>query len=130
MIITAVIESHGARSRAQRKRTTLKWTTVGEPNAAPASGLRICRSAIRVMTTNCSPISAPAEDPTMTQKLSHSARIDIDALAIRGDSGSYRASRPSSGTEDADAHYAPRYCDLAPGRLRGLVGKLVGIVIR
>jgi hypothetical protein len=32
----------------------------------PSTSLTIGISAINVMTTNCNPISAPADDPTMT----------------------------------------------------------------
>jgi hypothetical protein len=39
---------------------------VGVANALPACGVATGRSATSVMTTNCNPISAPADDPTMT----------------------------------------------------------------
>jgi hypothetical protein len=44
-----------------------KCTTVGVPKAPSVSpDVRVCRSLIRAMTTNCSPVSAAADEPTMT----------------------------------------------------------------
>src|SRR5579883_2059352 len=57
---------------------------VGVPNAAPASAARSAGlAAMSVMTTNCKPISAPAAEPTMTQKLSHLASSDMTTLRRR-----------------------------------------------
>jgi len=48
-------------------RIALKWMMVGVEKTGPASAiLGDGFSAIRVMTTNCRPISAPAAPPTMT----------------------------------------------------------------
>src|SRR5689334_7672769 len=66
-----VIECQGARERADTSNTAPKWTTVGVAKAGPASSAWTGgRSATRVITTNCNPMSAPAAEPTMTQKLS------------------------------------------------------------
>jgi hypothetical protein len=57
----------GARSTADSSSTLLKCMTVGVANAAPTSGARTGGlSAMSVMTTNCSPTSAPAAEPTIT----------------------------------------------------------------
>ena len=46
---------------------TQKCTIVGVPNAS-TSRIERCRSesAMSAMTTNCRPVSAAADDPTMT----------------------------------------------------------------
>ena len=42
-------------------------TTLGVANASVAAGSRICvLSEMSVRTTNCKPINAPADEPTMT----------------------------------------------------------------
>src|SRR4051812_19615691 len=53
----------GTRINAEISREALKWTIVGVEKAGPASVTPLVgRSASRVMTTNCRPISAPADD--------------------------------------------------------------------
>ncbi|MDP9120103.1 MAG: hypothetical protein M3O15_01850 [Acidobacteriota bacterium] len=45
----------------------MKYTTVGVPNAStPPSVLRSRVWAMRAMTTNCRPVKAAADEPTMT----------------------------------------------------------------
>ena len=68
-------EGQGAASSADRNKATQKCTTVGVANAATASD-DCCEgfSAIIAMATNCSPVSAAADEPRMTKKLSHLAR--------------------------------------------------------
>jgi len=52
---------------ADTTKAPVRCTTVGVPNAATEPGLKSCRrSAIKVMTTNCRPMRAPADEPTMT----------------------------------------------------------------
>ena len=47
--------------------TMQKWNTVGVPKALTASSLPLrCASAIRAVTTNCRPVNAAPDDPTMT----------------------------------------------------------------
>src|SRR5690242_7656805 len=69
---------------AARRSTAQKWTTLGDANArsAPASPTRRA-SAASVITTNMSPVSAPADEPTMTQKLSHSRRAGTGSAVVR-----------------------------------------------
>ena len=58
---------HGTLRIAAMSRTAQKWTTVGVPNAPTVSGARVERaSAPRTITTNCSPVSAAADEPTIT----------------------------------------------------------------
>ena len=59
---------HGALKMADTSSAAQKWTTFGVPNADRVSPVpRIMPpSVISVSTTNCSPVSAPAEEPTMT----------------------------------------------------------------
>jgi len=65
-IAAGAIACQGTRIKADRSSAALKCTTLGEENAAPASGDASCGlSASSVMTTNCRPISAPAAAPTM-----------------------------------------------------------------
>jgi hypothetical protein len=59
---------HGALGTAESKTTVPKWTMVGVANASPACaapGLR-GKLATRAITTNCNPIRAPADEPTIT----------------------------------------------------------------
>jgi hypothetical protein len=67
-IATAPIPSHGALRRADSNSTTPKCTTLGVEKASPAcaSPRATDLPAMRVMTTNCNPISAPADEPTIT----------------------------------------------------------------
>jgi hypothetical protein len=53
---------------ADRRSTAPKWTTLGVEKAPPAcaSARAIGVSAMSVMTTNCKPMSAPADEPTIT----------------------------------------------------------------
>jgi hypothetical protein len=52
---------------ADRISALVKCTTVGVPKALSAPVcVRRCLSAIRVITTNCRPISAPPDEPTTT----------------------------------------------------------------
>lgn len=64
----ALTEVQGALRAAARSRTAEKWTMVGVAKVLLASALLPLTGMleIRVMTTNCNPISAPAEEPTMT----------------------------------------------------------------
>lgn len=49
------------------KSTMPKWTTVGLPKALVAGSFPSAfTSAPRTITTNCRPVSAAAEEPTMT----------------------------------------------------------------
>ena len=58
---------HGALIAAEMINATQKWTIVGVANAENvAPVLRSSSSAISVTTTNMRPVSAPAEDPTIT----------------------------------------------------------------
>jgi len=58
---------HGALMIADTSRANVRCTTVGVPNAlSDAAVARWRLSARRVMTTNCRPMSAPPDDPTMT----------------------------------------------------------------
>ena len=58
---------HGALIAAEITSATQKWTIVGVPNAENVGRvLRISSSAISVTTTNIRPVSAPADDPTIT----------------------------------------------------------------
>jgi len=64
---TDAASCHGAHRTAARSNTAPKWTIVGVANAGPASAARGGDlSAMSVMTTNCNPVSAPADEPTMT----------------------------------------------------------------
>ena len=60
-------EGQGALRIAETSRTAQKWTMVGVAKArvagAPPSAPT---SAPRTITTNCRPVRAAAEDPTMT----------------------------------------------------------------
>src|SRR5467141_3805653 len=63
---------HGALRTAAKNNTATKWSTLGVPNALIVSGLRGSEdSRTRATTTNIKPVRPPADDPTMTQKLSH-----------------------------------------------------------
>jgi hypothetical protein len=63
----AVTLGQGARSKADTSRMALKWMMVGVEKTGPATAIMGDGfSAIRVMTTNCRPISAPAAPPTIT----------------------------------------------------------------
>jgi len=65
----AALESalQGALRTADTNRTEQKCTTVGVPNAEIVRWLlRTPPSATSAMTTNWSPVSAAADDPTMT----------------------------------------------------------------
>src|SRR6267378_1269405 len=63
---------HGALRTAASSKTATKWITVGVPKALSESGLRgRDDSFTRATTTNIKPVRPPADDPTMTQKLSH-----------------------------------------------------------
>jgi hypothetical protein len=65
--VAALTSCQGIWTSADSKRQAPKWTTVGVAKARPASDMPACGlSAIKVMTTNCRPISAPAADPTIT----------------------------------------------------------------
>ena len=59
---------HGALKIAETSNAAQKCTTFGLPNADSVSPLRgiVTLSAINVITTNWSPVSAPADEPTMT----------------------------------------------------------------
>jgi hypothetical protein len=62
----ADVECHGALSSAAMSSTAQKWRMVGVPKAAiSVEPLFTEESAIRVTTTNCRPVSAPADEPTM-----------------------------------------------------------------
>jgi hypothetical protein len=65
---TRPIPSQGALRIADKRRTAPKWTTLGVANALPArsSTCEAGRSARSVITTNCKPIRAPADEPTIT----------------------------------------------------------------
>jgi hypothetical protein len=67
-IATGLIPCQGALKMAATSNTDPKWTIVGVANALPARSASLVtgKSAMRVITTNCNPINAPAEDPTMT----------------------------------------------------------------
>src|SRR5437667_8217686 len=66
---------HGALRTAASNNTATKWSTLGVPNALIESGLRGSEdSRTRATTTNIRPVRPPADDPTMTQKLSHCER--------------------------------------------------------
>ena len=58
---------HGAATIDASSRTNAKWRIVGVPKASIVS-LELGRlvSATSAITTNCSPVSAAAEDPTIT----------------------------------------------------------------
>src|SRR4051812_37710049 len=63
---------HGALRTAASNSTATKWMTVGVPNALIVSGLRGTDDSLTsATTTNIRPVSPPADDPTITQKLSH-----------------------------------------------------------
>ncbi|MBI3448282.1 MAG: hypothetical protein HY049_05115 [Acidobacteria bacterium] len=60
-------ESHGTLKIPDKSSAAQKWRTVGVPNAAISpDDVPRPEFATRAMTTNCSPISAPATDPAMT----------------------------------------------------------------
>src|SRR5262249_62415420 len=60
-------EPKGAGRTAESSSTLLKCITCGVAKVAPASGERTGGlSAMSVITTNCSPTSAPAAEPTIT----------------------------------------------------------------
>jgi len=62
------IPCQGALRTPASSSTAPKWTMVGVANASPACAapFPMGMSAMRVMTTNCKPISAPADEPTIT----------------------------------------------------------------
>ena len=61
------MDGQGALMIAEISRQTQKWTTVGVPNARmPRWSLFTFDSEISVITTNCRPVKAPAEEPTIT----------------------------------------------------------------
>src|SRR5688572_31953108 len=57
---------HGALTIAETSRAPQKWTIVGVPNARVVETLNAFTSEPRTITTNCRPVSAAAEEPTMT----------------------------------------------------------------
>src|SRR6266536_467844 len=58
---------HGALVIPETSRTAQKCTIVGVPNARISSMLRVpSASAISAITTNCNPVKAPADEPTIT----------------------------------------------------------------
>src|SRR5947207_12959535 len=61
--------------------TRQKCTTVGLANAStPVSGAVLALdSLVSVMTTNINPVTAPADDPTITEKLSQPATTMVTA---------------------------------------------------
>ena len=57
----------GALRIAERRSTAQKCTTVGVPNADISREVLWVRdSAMSTITTNCNPVNAAADDPTMT----------------------------------------------------------------
>src|SRR5262245_29413740 len=69
----------GALKIAETRSAAQKCTTLGLPNAAiasPRAGMEPA-FAISVSTTNCSPVRAPADEPTITKKLPHSLRAVV-----------------------------------------------------
>ena len=63
-----MIPSHGELKIAESPSTAPKCTIVGVAKASPASALFpvIGLSEMRLITTNCKPMRAPADDPTIT----------------------------------------------------------------
>jgi hypothetical protein len=58
---------HGALRTAESRSTAQKWTIVGVPNASISRDELARRdSATSAITTNCSPVSAAADDPMIT----------------------------------------------------------------
>ena len=58
---------HGAAMVAEMKSTAQKCTTVGEPKARTSDMVPgACVSDISAITTNCKPVNAPADEPTIT----------------------------------------------------------------
>jgi hypothetical protein len=68
MIAGAAVWCHGALSSADKKSTALKWMMVGVAKALPAWACPLTGgpSAMSVTAMNCRPMSAPADEPTMT----------------------------------------------------------------
>ena len=60
--------------KAENASTTVKWTMVGVMNTFKPFGFTRPLSPAKVMTMNVNPVSAAADEPAMTKKLSQPAR--------------------------------------------------------
>ena len=63
-------------NKAENASTTVKWTMVGVMNIFKPCGLTRPACADKVMTMNVNPVSAAADEPAMTKKLSQPVRSD------------------------------------------------------
>src|ERR1700685_3287644 len=69
-------------NKAENASTTVKWTMVGVMNIFKPFGLTRPACADKVMTMNVNPVSAAADEPAMTKKLSQPARSEGSIIGI------------------------------------------------
>ena len=69
--------------KAENASTTVKWTMVGVMNIFKPFGFTLPPWADKVMTMNVNPVSAAADEPAMTKKLSQPARGEVSIIDSR-----------------------------------------------